>query len=79
MKRIDNVILRGDRVRYSDAFLNSTEQFDAHRRGPDAPCHWGFNARGVVTFRGKEQTLCTVRWDDGKEATVLVRYLTKCA
>ena len=70
-------ILKGDRVRLRDRFLESTGQFTDHDRGPDAPCHWGYNARGTVTFRANGSRLVDVEWDDGFRTKTLASHLTK--
>jgi len=63
--RIDKTILRGDRVGHADRFLEDTGQFTKTDRGPDAPCHWGHNARGTVKHRANGSAWVTVEWDDG--------------
>ena len=57
----------GDHVRYNAQFLRNTGQYT----GPDAPCHHGPWAYGVV-LRWVPELSHHVRvlWDDGTETTV---------
>lgn len=65
----------GDRVKYNDAFLRSTGQFENGDTGPEWPCHWGPNARGTVAAIGVTTKLVRVQWDDGWGQNVMPQYL----
>ncbi len=57
----------GDYVRYTAQFLRNTGQYT----GPDAPCHHGPWACGVVKHWVPELSHhVRVLWDDGAETTV---------